>query len=150
MRRSGLWRWSKRVFAVVSSLLVLAICFGTAYQAIASRLFWKIPAPGVRIDVGGHKLHLYCQGQGSNHRNQPRSRGLVTPVAKNSRRTFSEHTYVHVRPQRIWMERFRLFSADRSASGRGTPSAAGRSQGAGSIPAGRRILRRLRHADIRR
>lgn len=65
MQRFQIWKWTKRSLALVVSLLVLTAGLGAVYQAIASHLDAKAPPPGVRIDVDGHKLHLYCQGRGT-------------------------------------------------------------------------------------
>jgi pimeloyl-ACP methyl ester carboxylesterase len=65
MRQLQIWKWTKRVFALVASFVVLAASFGAAYQAIASHLDAKAPPPGLRIEIGGHRLHLYCQGHGT-------------------------------------------------------------------------------------
>src|SRR5215472_12028387 len=65
MQRLWIWKWTKRGFALVTSLLVLVVCFGAIYQAIASRLDGGAKAPGRRIDIGGYRLHLYCQGRGN-------------------------------------------------------------------------------------
>lgn len=46
-------------------LLILALLFSSGYQAVASAAdLRRYPAPGQLIDVGGHRLHIYCQGQG--------------------------------------------------------------------------------------
>lgn len=48
-------------------LLVLGLAVvGGAYQAIATARDEQFyPAPGLRVDVGGYNLHLYCQGAGA-------------------------------------------------------------------------------------
>jgi pimeloyl-ACP methyl ester carboxylesterase len=39
---------------------------GAAYQVVSTRLDTaRHPAPGQMVDVGGHRLHLVCEGQGS-------------------------------------------------------------------------------------
>jgi pimeloyl-ACP methyl ester carboxylesterase len=46
-------------------LLILALLFSSGYQAAASAAdLRQYPAPGQLIDVGGHRLHIYCLGQG--------------------------------------------------------------------------------------
>jgi pimeloyl-ACP methyl ester carboxylesterase len=46
-------------------LLILALLFSSGYQAVASAAeLRQYPAPGQLIDVGGHRLHIYCLGQG--------------------------------------------------------------------------------------
>lgn len=60
---------SRRVRVIL--LLLLAIPFlvaigGAAYQIISTkRDTASHPAPGLMIDVGGHRLHLICQGHGT-------------------------------------------------------------------------------------
>jgi pimeloyl-ACP methyl ester carboxylesterase len=61
-----LWKWIKRTFVLGTSLVVAVVCFGAVYQAIASHFDSNtLPPPGRRIDVGGYRLHLYCQGRGN-------------------------------------------------------------------------------------
>jgi pimeloyl-ACP methyl ester carboxylesterase len=57
---------------VVIAVAGLAAAVGTllaggfAFEAVASALDRRaFPAPGVLVDVGGHRLHLWCTGQGS-------------------------------------------------------------------------------------
>ena len=58
MKKLKFLRW-------VFLLLVLALLFSSAYQAVASAAdLRRYPAPGQLIDVGGHRLHIYCLGQG--------------------------------------------------------------------------------------
>jgi pimeloyl-ACP methyl ester carboxylesterase len=50
---------------LVVALLVLAVA-GAIYQAIATELAERAyPPPGEMVDVGGHRLHIDCVGQGS-------------------------------------------------------------------------------------
>jgi pimeloyl-ACP methyl ester carboxylesterase len=61
-----LWRWTKRLIAVVLVLVVLALLGGATFQFVATqKLERKHPAPGRLFDVGGHRLHLHSQGNGS-------------------------------------------------------------------------------------
>ena len=49
--------------AVLVTLLVLA---GLTFQAIGSaRDARRFPSPGQLVDVGGHRLHIYCMGEGT-------------------------------------------------------------------------------------
>src|ERR687893_3013035 len=60
MRRIG-----KALLVLVVALLVLAVV-GAIYQAIATeRAQRAYPPPGEMVDVGGHRLHINCVGQGS-------------------------------------------------------------------------------------
>jgi pimeloyl-ACP methyl ester carboxylesterase len=46
-------------------LLILGLVFSSVYQTVASAAdLRKYPAPGQMIDVGGHRLHIYCLGKG--------------------------------------------------------------------------------------
>ncbi len=62
--RQGL-RWLGRgVFALVALAVVMALS-GAAYEAVAARGDARAyPAPGRLVDVGGHRLHIYCVGAG--------------------------------------------------------------------------------------
>lgn len=60
----SLRKWTKRTVATLLLLLILTVGAGAAYQAFASRSDAKVAAPGVRIDIGGYRLHLDCLGQG--------------------------------------------------------------------------------------
>lgn len=57
--RCGCLGWS-----VLGVLLVLVLgIVGCLYESTASaRAFRQHPPPGDLVDVGGHKLHIYCQG----------------------------------------------------------------------------------------
>jgi pimeloyl-ACP methyl ester carboxylesterase len=56
--------WVSR-FASVVALVCVVACLGATYQWIQSRRDLKVaPPPGRLIDVGGHRLHLWCSGQG--------------------------------------------------------------------------------------
>ena len=47
-------------------LVVLTLLAGTAYQYLENRRdLRENPAPGQLVDVGGHRLHLWCIGAGS-------------------------------------------------------------------------------------
>lgn len=49
----------RRIATIFSSLLLLALLTVAAAQPDLP------PAPGELVDVGGHSLHIYCQGEGS-------------------------------------------------------------------------------------
>jgi pimeloyl-ACP methyl ester carboxylesterase len=59
-------RWTgKALLWVVVALLVLAV-IGVIYQAIATQLDERAyPPPGKLVDVGEHRLHIRCAGQGT-------------------------------------------------------------------------------------
>ncbi len=50
----------------VSMLAAFLLLAGVVYQAIGSATdAWRFPPPGQMVDVGGHRLHVYCTGEGS-------------------------------------------------------------------------------------
>ena len=67
-RRRGrrVLRWIGYLFAGGLALIFVLMIAGAIYEAIAShRDRLAFHPPGQLVDVGGHKLHLYCQGEGS-------------------------------------------------------------------------------------
>src|SRR5690348_11056117 len=64
--------------------LVLALLagIGAVHQAIATgRAQRTQPAPGVLVDVGGHRLHIACSGEGSpTVRSEEHTSELQSPV----------------------------------------------------------------------
>ena len=67
--RSGrsITRWLRRALLWSLLTLLVALLIGTIYQAIATQIDQRaaFPAPGEMVDVGEHRLHLNCLGQGS-------------------------------------------------------------------------------------
>ena len=60
-----MWRWAKRTLVGLCGLVVVAALTGSAYQWIATRNDLAAnPPPGRLVDVGGHKLHIWCTGSG--------------------------------------------------------------------------------------
>ncbi len=66
-RKRRRWlRWIGYLVATVTALVVLLACTGAIYEAVAShRDRERIHPSGQMVDVGGHRLHLYCAGTGS-------------------------------------------------------------------------------------
>lgn len=59
-------KWIKRIFLGGVIFLIILVGIGWASQAILSEVAArKYSPPGRLIDVGEHKLHLYCSGSGS-------------------------------------------------------------------------------------
>ena len=52
----------KLFISVVASLFGITLVFGAGAK---TRLKTKYPPPGKMVDVGGYKLHIQCEGQGS-------------------------------------------------------------------------------------
>ena len=67
--RSGIsiTRWLRRALLWSLLALLVALVIGAIYQAIATEIDQRaaFPAPGEMVDVGEHRLHLNCVGQGS-------------------------------------------------------------------------------------
>jgi hypothetical protein len=60
----GPWIWRGLVW-MLAGLLALAV-IGAVYQAVATEVDQRAyPPPGEMVDVGGHRLHIDCVGQGS-------------------------------------------------------------------------------------
>src|SRR3989442_5860857 len=60
-----MWRWTKRTLIGLCGVIVVAALTGAAYQWIASRNDLAAnPPPGRLVDVGGHRLHIWCTGSG--------------------------------------------------------------------------------------
>ena len=58
--------WTVRVLLGLLALIVLLALGGAGYEAImAAGDTKRYPPPGQLVDVGGHRLHLHCVGQGS-------------------------------------------------------------------------------------
>src|SRR5688572_4116779 len=61
-RGHGCLVWLGGIVAVLAGLMLL----GALYESVAERADARAyPAPGELVDVGGHRLHLYCVGTGS-------------------------------------------------------------------------------------
>src|ERR1700733_5181884 len=60
---------ARRIRYGVSSLLIvamIAVVVGATYQYLGNRRdLQQHPAPGQLVDIGGHRLHLWCTGTGS-------------------------------------------------------------------------------------
>jgi pimeloyl-ACP methyl ester carboxylesterase len=64
--RRGVLRWIMRVLLGVILLLLLLVVAGAGYQWFASAADRRAyPPPGELVDVGGHRLHIVCMGEGS-------------------------------------------------------------------------------------
>jgi pimeloyl-ACP methyl ester carboxylesterase len=66
-RRPNRWvRWTRRILLGLLALIVLLAAGGAGYEAImATGDARRYPPPGQLVDIGGHRLHLRCVGQGS-------------------------------------------------------------------------------------
>jgi pimeloyl-ACP methyl ester carboxylesterase len=58
-------RWTKRALIALCGLVVVAALTGAAYQEVATRNDLAAnPPPGRLVDIGGHRLHIWCTGSG--------------------------------------------------------------------------------------
>ena len=61
-----MWRWLKRIAIGLCSLFVIATLAATGWQWLATRReLAATPPPGRLVDVGGHRLHIWCSGEGA-------------------------------------------------------------------------------------
>ncbi|OLE82393.1 MAG: hypothetical protein AUF76_09600 [Acidobacteria bacterium 13_1_20CM_2_65_9] len=61
-----MWRWTMRILVGLCGLIVLAALAGATYQSLATRKDLALtPPPGQLVDIGGHRLHLWCTGAGT-------------------------------------------------------------------------------------
>src|SRR5687768_3655967 len=61
-----MWRWTKRVLIVLAGLLIACAFAGATYEWVATRRdLAATPPPGRLVDVGGHRLHIWCTGAGT-------------------------------------------------------------------------------------
>jgi pimeloyl-ACP methyl ester carboxylesterase len=59
-------RWTIRILAGLCGLVVVTALTGAAYQWLATRQdLAATPPPGHLVDIGGHRLHLWCTGDGA-------------------------------------------------------------------------------------
>ena len=64
--KADMWRWARRIVAALFGVLILAAVSGATWQWLATRReLVETPPPGRLIDVGGHRLHLWCTGAGA-------------------------------------------------------------------------------------
>ena len=60
-----MWRWTMRILIGLCAGLIIAACSGATYQWLSTRKeLAETPPPGRLVDVGGHKLHIWCTGSG--------------------------------------------------------------------------------------
>jgi pimeloyl-ACP methyl ester carboxylesterase len=65
-RRNRVILWTGRILLGLLALIVLLAASGATYEAIMrAGDARRYPPPGQLVDVGGHRLHLHCVGEGS-------------------------------------------------------------------------------------
>ncbi len=61
-----MWHWTRRILIGACMALSVAAVTGATYQWIAThRELATTPPPGQLVDVGGHRLHIWCVGSGT-------------------------------------------------------------------------------------
>src|SRR5262245_19368521 len=72
--RRGMWakgrcdmrRWTIRILVALPGLIVVTALAGATYQWLATRRdLAATPPPGRLVDIGGHRLHVWCTGDGT-------------------------------------------------------------------------------------
>src|SRR5512140_1944623 len=61
-RGRGALRWLGMIAVALLGLIVLGVIYEFIAEAADARAY---PPPGKLVDVGGHRLHIYCTGTGS-------------------------------------------------------------------------------------
>ncbi len=62
----SLLRWLRYLLAAEFALLILLPIVGAVYERVSSTREQRLyPPPGRLIDIGGYRLHLLCEGEGS-------------------------------------------------------------------------------------
>ena len=149
MRRSvtGKSRW---VVTPVIAVLALA-SIGATYDNIARTVDQAtFAAPGKLYDVGGHRLHLDCQGHGSPTVVLSNWLGGVSAGLGADHRTGRrDHPGLRLRPRRTGLERRGRKPPRRRRVGRGSAHAPRRGRRAGPVRAGRALHRRDLRDDVR-
>ena len=60
-----LLRWTGRAIVALIILVLALAATGAIYQTWATSRDTRVhPPPGKMVDVSGHRLHLWCEGQG--------------------------------------------------------------------------------------
>ena len=58
--------WAKRILAALGGLIGIAAVAGASYQWLSTRRdLAQTPAPGRLVDIGGRRLHIWCNGAGT-------------------------------------------------------------------------------------
>lgn len=61
-----MWRWIRRLTLRIVGVLALIAVGGAIYQWCSTRRdLADTPPPGRLVDVGGHRLHIWCKGSGT-------------------------------------------------------------------------------------
>ena len=61
-----MWRWMKLITLARTVAILLALVTGAIYQQLATaRDLAGSPPPGEFVDIGEHRLHIWCVGSGS-------------------------------------------------------------------------------------
>src|SRR5687767_9697722 len=62
----SMWHWTRRIMFLIFGLLIIGAFSGGIYESLATRRdLATTPHPGQLVDVGGHRLHIWCTGTGA-------------------------------------------------------------------------------------
>jgi len=59
------WRWLKRLGIALVALVVFILVAGNVYRIVGEQITLEDEPPGELVDIGTHRMHLLCVGQGS-------------------------------------------------------------------------------------
>ena len=59
------FRWLKRLGIALASLLLFILVAGNVYRIVGEQVTLEDEPPGELVDIGTHRLHLLCVGEGS-------------------------------------------------------------------------------------
>lgn len=102
-------KWLKRCLIVILVLIIIVLGSGIIYEAVSeSQDLNNYPAPGKIINVDGHNMHIYSEGQGPETVVFASGWGIECPYAEYSPiyTKLSQHTRIVVydRPGYGWSE----------------------------------------------
>jgi pimeloyl-ACP methyl ester carboxylesterase len=58
-------RWLRYFLSGLATLIILLACAGAIYEQIGRFHDRRVAMPGALVDVGGYRMHIVCEGQGS-------------------------------------------------------------------------------------
>ena len=101
--------WVGKFFIITLALLIIAVGSGFFYEAVSERIDLKhYPAPGKVVNIDGHGMHIYSEGQGSETVVFAAGWGIECPYVEYSPiyTKLSQHTRITVydRPGYGWSE----------------------------------------------
>ncbi len=101
--------WARNIFVTILALIIMVIGSGLIYEAVSERKdLANYPAPGKIVNIDGHGMHIYSEGQGSETVVLAAGWGIECPYVEYSPiyKEVSQHTRIAVydRPGYGWSE----------------------------------------------